>query len=101
MKEFTNHAPGARGINLTDGTTKWIEPGETVELDPKSILGDVPNLGKRGKSDDSGSADLSALTAQVAELTKQVEELTTANKALDKDKTELTKQVEELTKPAK
>ena len=101
MKEFTNHTPGARGINLTDGTTKWIEPGETVELDPKTILGDLPNLGKRGKSDDAGSADLSGLTAQVAELTKQVETLTGEKTALEKANGELTKQVETLTAPTK
>lgn len=86
MKEFTNHTPGARGINLTDGTTRWIEPGETVELDPKSIVGDVPDLGKKGPApvDD---ADVKALKARVSDL--------------EKENAELTKQVEELTKPAK
>lgn len=85
MKEFTNHTPGARGINLVDGTTRWIEPGETVELDPKSIVGDVPDLGKKGAApvDD---ADVKALKARVSDL--------------EKENAELTKQVEELTKPA-
>lgn len=86
MKEFTNHTPGARGINLADGTTRWIEPGETVELDPKMIVGDVPDLGKKGAApvDD---ADVKALKARVSDL--------------EKENAELTKQVEDLTKPAK
>ena len=98
MKTFTNHTPGPRGINTDEGTV-WVEPGESVELDPKKIKGAVPDLGKKGSApvDDR---DFDGLTAKVAELTKQVEELTTANGALEKDKTELTKQVEELTKPA-
>lgn len=85
MKEFTNHTPGARGINLVDGTTRWIEPGETIELDPKAIVGDVPDLGKKGAAPvDDG--DLKALKARVSDL--------------EKENAELTKQVEELTKPA-
>lgn len=32
MPLFTNEAPGPRGVNLTDGTTRWIDPGETVEI---------------------------------------------------------------------
>ena len=31
MKTLTNYTAGARGINLQDGSTRWIEPGETVE----------------------------------------------------------------------
>lgn len=78
MKKLTNHTPGARGVNLTDGTTRWLEPGETVELDPKSIVGDVPDLGKPGESrasDDEAlnglAAENDALRAQVADLTKE------------------------------
>ena len=97
MKSYTNYTPGMRGINTADGTV-WIEPGQTIELDPKTIVGALPDLGKKGSAPvDNG--DLEALNAKVTELTKQVEDLTTENKALEKDKTELTKQVEDLTKP--
>lgn len=100
MKTFTNHTPGLRGINLTDGDTAWIEPGQSIELDPKRIVGDVPDLGKAG-SEPVADGDFADLNDRVAELTKQVEDLTAANGALEKDKAELTKQVEDLTKPAK
>ncbi|WP_288803901.1 hypothetical protein [uncultured Novosphingobium sp.] len=102
MKTLTNHTQGPRGIN-TDTGTVWIEPGETVEIDPKTIKGALPDLGKApdAKASAGDSADLKALKAQVADLTKQVEDLTTERDALTKDKADLTKQVEDLTKPAK
>ena len=37
MANFTNTAPGMRGINLKDGSTVWVEPGEIVALDAKQI----------------------------------------------------------------
>ena len=95
MKKFTNYAPGMRGIN-TDAGTVWLDPGQTVEIDPKVIVGDLPDLGK--KSDDADSdgpdaGDFDILNQKVADLTKQVE-------ALTGEKADLTKQVEALTKPA-
>ena len=99
MKEFTNYMPGARGVNLSDGTTKWIEPGETVELDPKTIVGELPDLGKKSPRSEADTADLDALKDQVAELTKQVETLTAEKGEVEKANAELTKQVETLTKP--
>jgi hypothetical protein len=30
--KLTNNAPGARGVNLKDGTTVWVDPGKTVEV---------------------------------------------------------------------
>jgi hypothetical protein len=67
VKSFTNHAAGPRGINLTDSTTRWVEPGETVSIDPKTIVGDLPDFGKAG--DASGSSDENAaLRKRVAEL---------------------------------
>ena len=35
--KFSHSESGPRGINLKDGTTLWVEPGETVEVDKKSI----------------------------------------------------------------
>lgn len=37
MANFTNTGPGPRGINLKDGSTVWVEPGEVVEVDSKQV----------------------------------------------------------------
>jgi hypothetical protein len=37
MAKFTNTAEGARGINLADGTTAWVDPGQSVDLDDGTI----------------------------------------------------------------
>ena len=37
MAFLTNPAIGARGVNLKDGTTVWIEPGATVEISDADI----------------------------------------------------------------
>ena len=100
MKKFTNHTVGPKGINTEEGTI-WIEPGETLELDPKTIKGKVPDLGKAPADDASDDGDLKALKKQVATLTKQVEDLTKERDELAQDKDALTKQVEDLTKPSK
>jgi hypothetical protein len=107
MKTFTNYSAGLRGINLKDGTTRWIEPGETAEVDPKEIVGTVPDLGKKSDAAaEADTADLDALRDQVATLTKQVEDGSAANVDLTKKLDEatkanatLTKQVEDVTKP--
>lgn len=110
MKKFTNHTAGPKGINLTNGSTLWIEPGDTVEVDPETISGKAPDLGKKSDTPAQGpdAGDFDALAAQVAELTKQVETLTGERDELSKGKgdleksnAELTKQVEALKKPAK
>ena len=31
----TNYQPGARGINLANGTTFWVEPGQEVTIGAK------------------------------------------------------------------
>ena len=33
MTKVTNNAAGPRGVNLKDGTTRYLEPGETADLD--------------------------------------------------------------------
>jgi hypothetical protein len=71
MASYTNHASGARGINLKAGGTRWIEPGETVELDADEIAGDIPDL---GKAPDDGKLD-----AANADLTGQVDALKAEN----------------------
>lgn len=37
MANFTNTGPGPRGINLKDGSTVWVDPGEVVTLADKDI----------------------------------------------------------------
>ncbi len=101
MKTFTNHTAGLRGINTENGMV-WLEPGESAEVDPKKIKGNLPDLGKAAKSAPAVDAgELDALNAKVEELTKQVEELTKGKEDAEKANAELTKQVEELTKPTK
>lgn len=74
MKKLTNYQPGARGINLTNGTTQWVDPGQSVEIDPKDIVGDLPDLGKAPAKDDADDNDLIAsVQAENADLKKQVE----------------------------
>lgn len=103
MKKFTNYTLGTRGIN-TDAGTVWIDPGQTVEIDPDSIVGEVPDLGKKSDAvaapDGPDAGDFDVLNQKVAELTKQVEALEGEKADLTKANTELTKQVEALTKPA-
>jgi hypothetical protein len=35
--KLTNNTGGARGVNLKDGTTVWLEPGETREFDKADV----------------------------------------------------------------
>lgn len=82
MKKLTNYHLGARGINLSDGTTRWIEPGETIEIDGKDIAGEIPDLGKKPADDGdddliaSVQAENASLKDQVADLTKKLAEAT-------------------------
>jgi hypothetical protein len=68
MKKYTNHTPGLRGIN-TDGGTVWIESGASVEIDPKTIIGALPDLGKASAKSvaDDATAEIEKLKADHAE----------------------------------
>jgi hypothetical protein len=100
MKKYTNHSPGLRGINTDQGVV-WIETGASAQIDPKTIIGELPDLGKASDAKASDTAELDALKVQFAELTKQVETLCGEKADLAKDNAELTKQVETLTAPKK
>lgn len=100
MKTYTNHAPGARGIRTKDGVV-FLDPGQSVDLDPKSIVGELPDLGKKPDAESGDTSEIDDLKSWVADLTKQVETLTTERDGLAKDKADLTKQVETLAKPTK
>ncbi|AIT81601.1 hypothetical protein [Novosphingobium pentaromativorans] len=100
MAKFTNHARGPRGISLKDGTIKWLEPGQSIDLKQADIVEPLPDLGKASEAAvDTGAID--ELKARVTALTKQVEDLTKERDELAHDKDALTKQVEDLTKPSK
>ena len=107
MAKFTNYSRGSRGIGLKDGSTVWLEPGESVDLKKEDVAEPLPDLGQKVEAVETGSEELDALKQQVADLTKQVEaleadkaELAKTGAELAKEKSDLTKQVEALTKPA-
>jgi len=99
MKKFTNYALGARGIRTESGVI-YLDPGQSVEIDPKTIIGELPDLGKKPDLGNPDAGDFDALNAKVEDLTKQVEALTAERDDLTKDKDDLTKQVESLKKSA-
>jgi CCR4-NOT transcriptional regulation complex NOT5 subunit len=35
--KLTNNSEGARGVNLKDGTTVWLEPGESRDFDKSEV----------------------------------------------------------------
>jgi hypothetical protein len=81
MAKLTNHSRGLRGISLKDGSTVWLEPGQSTDIKKDDIAGALPDLGKEPTdADESDSAELDALKGQVADLTKQVETLTKPGK---------------------
>lgn len=86
--QVTNYQPGARGVNLKDGRTIWVEPGQTVDIDGE-VQGDMPDFGKKpdavaaddaGKALDAANARIAELEAQVADLTSQLDAATTPKK---------------------
>jgi cytolysin (calcineurin-like family phosphatase) len=82
MKTLTNYTAGARGINLKSGGTRWLEPGETAEIDPKEIVGPLPDLGKKADQAAADTGEVDALRSQVDSLTTQLADSATANTAL-------------------
>lgn len=71
-KEATNYTAGPRGINLEDGTTHWVQPGETVDLSELKVKGKLPDFGKASDQADKDADEVVALRARVAELEAQV-----------------------------
>jgi hypothetical protein len=89
MAKITNFHAGPRGINMKDGTTVWVEPGQTVDIDKGKVNGDMPDMGSEAdlkKAAAANADDLAAANARIAELETQVDEQA--------------KQIAELTKPA-
>jgi hypothetical protein len=77
MKTYTNHTPGLRGITVNSENgpyMKWLEPGQSVKLDPDDVIA-APELGTKADAQNDGAADqLAALEAENAELKKQIED---------------------------
>ena len=64
MGKYTNNAPGARGINLKGGGTRYLAPGETAEIDDGDVEGVHGDIDV-GEPDDDGLASM-----KVADLKK-------------------------------
>lgn len=97
MTTYTNYAPGPRGINLKNGTTKFLDPGESVDLKSADIADNgLPDLGKES---DVATANVEQ-AADLAAARAQIETLTATNADLTKQVAEQAAQIETLTKPA-
>src|SRR6478736_2541476 len=80
MKQHTNYQPGPRGINLENGLTRWVETGETVETDGKTldgvkIVGGLPDFGKPPAQSDEDAELTAAVEAENADLKDRVADL--------------------------
>lgn len=100
MAKITNYARGPRGITLKDGSTVWLEPGQSDDIKKDDIAGPLPDLGAEPKVAENDDGELEGLKVQVADLTKQVEALEGDKAKLETANADLTKQVEALKKPA-
>jgi len=71
-KSVTNYTPGPKGINLDDGSTVWVEPGQTLDIGDLRVKGDLPEFGKPNDQADKDAEEVVALRARVAELEAQL-----------------------------
>lgn len=78
MKKFTNHAPGARGIMTSKGIV-LLDPGQSADIDPKDIIGAMPDLGDAPAASSDDAELVKAVEDENAALKKQVEDLTAEN----------------------
>lgn len=95
MATITNNTQGMRGIRMKDGSTVWIEPGQSADIDKSKAVA-IPDMGSEPVAKSTETATVKELKAQVTTLTKQVEGLTAERDGLATDKEALTKQVEDL-----
>ena len=97
MKTVTNYQAGARGVNLKNGTTVWVEPGQTVDIEGE-IAGDLPDFGK--KPSDDAAADQAASDAALAAAKSEIDAMNADLTAKDATIADLTAQLEAATAPA-
>lgn len=81
MTKITNYARGPRGITLKDGSTVWLEPGQSGDIDKDDIAGPLPDLGDPNQAIDTATDD----KARVAELEAENAELRAKLAAFDPD----------------
>lgn len=85
MTKMTNHAPGPRGITMKDGSTVWLNPGTSADIDKAKVAGELPDLGTPPKKVSNDEADLvAALQTENADLKKKVGELAAEIETLKK-----------------
>ena len=93
MAKITNFARGPRGISLKDGSTIWLDPGQSEDIKKDDIAGPLPDLGtapavSETDGDDDRvsalSAEIDSLKAQVAKFDPDGDGKTGGSKAADK-----------------
>jgi hypothetical protein len=108
MAKFTNYARGPRGISMKDGSTIWLDPGQSEDIKKDDIAGPLPDLGtapavsandgdhekalaaEKQRADDAekllseASAEIDSLKAQVAKFDADGDGKTGGSKAADK-----------------
>lgn len=94
MAKFTNYARGMRGISLKDGSTVWLEPGESADIDKAKIAEPLPDLGTKREAVSSDDGEVETLRARVVELEEQA-------KKQGAEITRLTADLEKATAPKK
>lgn len=52
MAKYANATPGARGINMKDGSVVLVESKQTIELDPKDVDKAHPDIKTDTKTTD-------------------------------------------------
>jgi len=72
MTTVTNYQPGPRGINLENGSTVWVESGQTVDISDLKVKKPLPDFGKPADQAERDANDVEALRARVAELEAQL-----------------------------
>lgn len=84
--KLTNNSAGARGVNLKDGTTAWLEPGESRTFDKAEVHNVHADLAG-GKAADEAPAPKPLDKMNKAELLAAAAEatVTTAKDAEGKD----------------
>jgi hypothetical protein len=82
MAKFTNYARGPRGISMKDGSTIWLDPGQSEDIKKDDIAGPLPDLGTApAVSANVGDDDrVAALAAEIASLKADHEKALAAEK---------------------
>lgn len=83
MGALTNYTAGPRGVNVKGGSTRWIEPGESIDVAKADIVGDLPDLGKK-PADESDGDTLAAALSEVEALKQTIADRDTEIAALKK-----------------